>query len=240
MEKLQPLDCIFFAGESLLSKVIITAQKVVLSNGNFSHVGIIVNKKCMPSLNVKDENELYCYESYISNKNIGDVLDSERNEGVCGVQVRKLIDVIQHNFRENYTIAVSKLLVNPFDKKIEPVIETEIDYNSRIEKIKIILSKIHKKYYNTRYTINPFRLAAAAFKFCSCCRNGNFCIGENWVFCSQLVTEIYIALDILPKTIDSEQILPDELDTTVISRQKYPAILSRPVFLLQSDYEKLK
>lgn len=240
MENLKPLDCIFFAGQSLLSKVIIDTQKVVLSNGTYSHIGLIVNKKCMPSLNVKDENELFCYESYISSKNLNDVLDSERNTGISGVQVRRLIDVIKHNFNDKYVIAVSKLLINPLDKVILPTIETDVQYKNRVDKVCDIMTSIHKKYYNTKYTMNPFRLAAAAFKCCSCCRNGTFCIGETWVFCSQFVTDIYIALGILPKTIDSEQMLPDELESSVISRQKYNPILSKPVFLVQADYENLK
>ena len=88
------------------------------------------------------------------------------------------------------------------------------------------MDNLHKKYSNTLYQFNIFRLFAAAFK-CCCCFRESCCLGEDWVFCSQFSTIVYQKLGIFPDTIDSEQVLPDELSNPEISRERIPQCFSK-------------
>lgn len=211
---IQPLDCILFQGVTADSKLIMSTQREVIGVGNWSHVGIVVNRTCMPSLKVNDD-DLYIYES---NFPVPQVVDVERKRQIYGVQIRRLYDVFDYDFSQGYKIGICRLINNPFQKLKQ---ETQQEYNTRILVVQNIMKSLHKKYKNTLYQFNVCRLFAAAFNGC-CCFRENCCLGEDWVFCSQFTTIIYQHLGIFSNNIDCEQVLPDEICNPEISREHLP------------------
>lgn len=119
---IKPLDCIFFKGTELISEAIMIMERLTLGVGEWSHVGIVVNRDIIPGLNVKDD-DLYIWESTISSSSkliTGDpTLDAESGKGVFGVQVRKLKDVIKNSIKLGVKIGWGRLRNNPIFKKYD-------------------------------------------------------------------------------------------------------------------------
>jgi hypothetical protein len=212
-----PLDCIFFNTNSIYSSIIKKGQNIKIKNRDiknknniikqFTHVGIVINKKIMTNLRVNDNDELYLYESTISNKqneniNKKDIImiyndiinkyipinniepkDIEKNKCIWGVQIRKLKDVIKFNIINNDDVYWCKLKNNPYN-----------NINSYF-KINKIMNKIHYKFYHTKYQTNPINLMATVYYNCLPPIKKFFC-NNNKVFCSQFVCIVYNKLNI--------------------------------------------
>lgn len=221
---IRPLDCIFFKGTEVVSETIMELQRLTIGVGEWSHIGIVVNKDLIPSLNVKD-NSLYIWESTISSTNKliskDPTLDAESQKSVFGVQVRKLSEVLKNNLDTGVKIGWGKLKDNPIDKKIG---EDDMAFQTRIAFLKVKLQKLHKDNYHKNYTFNICRLLGAIFSCCSCMRS-SCCVGENWVFCSQLVSIIYQDIGVLNKSFDPEVIVPQDIATPQLSEEHLPFIL---------------
>lgn len=221
---IRPLDCIFFQGTEFVSKTIIQIEKLTLGIGEWSHVGIVVNKEVMPSLKVKDD-DLYVWESTISSRNklISEdpTLDAESNSPVFGVQIRKLKDVINNGLKSGVKIGWGKLINNPIDRFKD---EDEKIFELRLKVLQDTLDKVHKENYHRPYTKNICRLLAAMFTCCSCCRH-DCCFGEDWRFCSQFVSVVYKAIGVLSDVIDPETVVPQDIATPEVSEERLPKIL---------------
>jgi hypothetical protein len=222
---IRPLDCIFFKGNEEVSEAIVDLEKLTMGIGEWSHIGIVVNKDIIPSLNIKDNNELYIWESTLSSSNKllskDPTLDAESNKAVFGVQIRNLKDVINNNLKDKVKLGWGKLKNNPIDKMSE---EDDVNYQNRLSILKSLLSKIHQDNYHKPYTMNVFRLFSAMFNCCGCLRS-SCCIGEDWRFCSQLVSMVYQEIGVLSKSFDNEVILPQDLATPQFSEENLPTIL---------------
>ena len=230
---IKPLDAIFFKGTELVSKSIIKFQEIVLGKGEWSHVGLVINKSIMPSLNVKDD-ELYIWESTISSDNSlitnDPTLDAESQKPVFGVQIRKLSDVIANSNKNGVELGYAKLLDNPIDKKDT---ESEDEYKMRLYIIRNKLNALHKRYYHRTYEINICRLFAALLSCCFCCRS-SCCIGKRWKFCSQFVAIVYQNLGLLSNKFDAAVIVPQDLATPAYSEENLP-IMFDDIKKIESD-----
>ncbi len=214
--KIRPLDLIFFGGEQdAVSNFIRFSEKVFFGKGDFSHVGIVINKQFLPNLKLKEtfkeENTLYIWESSASSTNKliskDGVLDAETGKGIIGVQIRDLKKVIEGNNKLGVKLFWGRLINNPIDKLPE---ESKDTYEIRLNKIKSILNQTHVQYFQRSYEFNICRLMGAFFTCSSCCRS-ECCIGKRWMFCSELVTIIYKRLGILSNEWNPETTLPQEL-----------------------------
>lgn len=230
---IKPLDCIFFHGTEFISRMIIKMEEMTLGAGEWSHVGIVINKEMMPSLNVKD-NDLYLWESTISSKNklITEcpTLDAESGKPVFGVQIRKLKDVIDNNIRLGVKVGWGRLRDNPVERKYD-----ETNFDARICALKNILDRIHKENYHRPYAKNICRLFSAMFTCSSCCRK-DWCLGENWRFCSQFIVIIYKSIGVLSDEFDPEIVVPQDIATPEMSDEHIPKILDDVVILTSDNY----
>jgi len=227
LKNIRPLDCIFFKGTSFYSKAIIELDKITLGQSTtreWSHLGLVINKEMIPNLNVKD-NDLYIWESTLSSTSTllspDIVLDVESNEGVFGVQIRKLKDVIDNNLKIGVGIGWGKLINNPCYKLPN---ENENNYKNRLSLLKIKLNILHTKNYHRPYQTNIFRLLGSIFTKCSCCRS-SCCFGKKMVFCSQFVANVYESLGILPKKYNTRLIVPQDISNPEKSSDHLPKIL---------------
>lgn len=224
--KIKPLDCIFFKGTDVVSQTISSVEKIFLGSGDWTHIGLVVSKSLIPSLNVKD-NEMYIWESTMSTNNKlileNNTLDAESNSGVFGVQVRKLKDVVSKDMKNGVTVGWGKLINNPIDKKEN---EKNDEYLERISSLRKSLNILHSKYYHKSYAKNIFRLAGALSKCLYPCRS-KCCIGNDWVFCSQFVSIVYKEIGVLGLDIDTETVLPQDIATPELSEEKFNPIIEK-------------
>lgn len=218
--KVEPLDLIFFRGKECISSFISLSEKIVLGSGEWSHVGIIVNKKIITSLNVNEleknnsnvnvdsnSEELYIWESTFSSDNLlskDKTVDAETNRGQFGVQIRKLSDVLKNCVKNKIKVGIRKLLYNPF-----------IEEPSRKSELLETLNKLHQEYYRRGYPLNIFHVCNALCKFkCNLfCMKKNKNKNQNRVFCSQFVCIVLKRLKLLPDFVESDFVVPQELAT---------------------------
>jgi hypothetical protein len=232
IKDIKPLDCIFFRGTELVSTSIVLMEQLTMGRGEWSHVGIVINKETMPSLNVKDDC-LYVWESTMSSKYsivTGDnTVDAESNEAVFGVQIRKLESVVTNSLKLGVKVGWGKLICNPIDRKEN---ETDILFNQRIEMLHTILDDVHTANYHRPYTKNVFRLLAAMFTCGSSCCRKTCCPGENWRFCSQFVSIVYENIGVMDKSYDPETIVPQDLATPEFSEEGLPKIMNDVIHIM--------
>ncbi len=166
------LDLIFFSGTEIISRAIVLAEKIALGEGNWSHVGLVISKKHLTNLNIKNstvnkadsDDTLYIWESTMSSTNSlitsDPTVDAESNTGVFGVQIRPLNDVIINSLKSNVGIGWAKLLNNPLCEKID---ETDDIYKTRFDNSIKILNKLHETYYHKPYPKNIIKKTGVFF-----------------------------------------------------------------------------
>lgn len=232
IKDIKPLDCIFFRGTELVSTSIVLMEQLTMGRGEWSHVGIVINKKTMPSLNVKDD-DLYVWESTMSSKYsivTGDnTVDAESDNAVFGVQIRKLKSVVNNSLKLGVKVGWGKLISNPIDKREN---ETDILFHQRIEILHSLLDDIHVANYHRPYTKNVFRLLAAMFTCGSSCCRKRCCIGEEWRFCSQFVSIVYENIGVMDNSFDPETIVPQDLATPELSEEGLPKIMNDVIHIM--------
>jgi hypothetical protein len=151
--RFNPLDLLFFKGGDLPSKFIQLAEEIVLGDGMFSHVGILVSKDILPHLDVLEDDEWYVWEStmsiYIPHFQEDNVVNIETGKGKLGVQIRKLKDVIEsYTDEEKGTfVAWAPLKDNPWE---DSVIRATVVQRLR---------KVHENVHDLGYERNPVELS---------------------------------------------------------------------------------
>jgi len=225
---IKPFDVILFCGKSLVSHAIIGVQKYVYDTKvNWSHCGIVVNKRIMPSLKIDDPDldKLYIWESTLStgDPKSNHLKDVETGKYFLGVHVRDMNEIITNDLQQNVGIAWCNLINNPMDKKEN---ETDEIYNSRITQISLIVSELHIKYNHRPYDLNVFRMLGSLYPRVAILRS-KLCCGRSWIFCSELVSMVNKELGLYPATINSELVTPNQLmDASLSTSQKLPSIYS--------------
>lgn len=235
--QIRPLDCIFFKGTDFFSRGIATAEEAIVGKGEWTHVGIVINKRFMPSLHVADNNKLYLWESNISSRNkflnADPTLDAESKKPILGIQVRDLESVLKYSLTHGVKVGWGRLKNNPLVRREN---EWEVRYKRRLNSIRKVLDKLHIENYHRPYSKNICRLFAALLPCCSGCRNEG-CLGEDWRFCSQFVAIVYKSIGVLGKDVDPELVLPQDLATEELSHEGLPDILD-PVITIDESWIK--
>lgn len=233
-ERFSPLDLIFFKGDSTFSKIIGYLQTELLGNGDFSHVGILVNSEILPTISELKPGRWYVWEStfYTGGKN--DIADITTGQGKFGVQIRDLELVCKHYQKnEDCKVAWAQLINNPWK-----------DTSNREELAKKV-SSIHKLYGNRGYNVNVISLIASIFPCLRRARDNfhEFLIdglsvlsSENeqegfsgWLYCSQLVALIYQRLGLIAPEIDPNNVVP--VDFLGYDIDGLYAVVNNPIYI---------
>jgi hypothetical protein len=221
--QISDLDLIFFRGYDLVSKTIMEAEKLWLGDGNWSHVGLVISKRSLSTLNSNDPiDTLYVWESTMSSTDklitADPTVDIESGKGVFGVQIRKLEDVIQNTLKEGAGVGWSKLVNNPLKQRTE---ESDDDYTVRKAHIYEKLNELHEKYYHKPYPLNVFRIARGLFTCCICINP----VGtRKAVFCSEFVAIVYEALGIISRRFTPGEVIPVELENPELAEKKFQTV----------------
>jgi hypothetical protein len=169
----------------------------------WTHVGIVVNKHVMPNLKVNDDG-LYLWESTVSGNykdEVSKILDAELHQGILGVQIRPLEEVVQAYLNEKIVVGWAKLLHNPIFKTD---FESEEHFQKRFKNLQTKLNHVHEKSFASTYQLNPFRLIGTFWNWFSG-------VSNEMYFCSQFVSHVYESIGLLPKLIDTSKVTPIKL-----------------------------
>jgi len=200
---IKPLDMILFRGGEAISSTIRILEKLQTGNGDWSHVGIVVNTTILPNIPNGKSGKLYVWESTLSGDLNDGILNTE-GEVKFGVQFRELEKVVKgYNKNQKSLVAWAKLKNNPYRQLPGETIQV---YEKRFKELRDNLVKIEEEYGDKMYDANPFALLGSLYPKFRCLRKTvNF--GKDWLFCSELVATIYVQLGIL----DSEEINPADV-----------------------------
>lgn len=79
---IKPLDMIIVKGNSIYSGAISAVEKLFLDNGDWTHVGVVVDTTILPIKNGV-AGKLYLWQSTLSTKEDGNVETGKGKIGVC-------------------------------------------------------------------------------------------------------------------------------------------------------------
>ena len=218
--EIEPFDLIFLRGNGPISAGISYLQCKLLGNGDWSHVGIAITKKWIPSIRVSSENELLMFESGLSKDNAGtgseSVKDVETKKGQLGVQLKSLDELLQFT-APGREIGVAKLINNPIKKRDN---ESEGEYEERMKNLREKMIALHKRFQGRIYQVNCCHLLNAFCPYACCGCMKNCCaVAAGGVFCSELVAIILQEIGVMPKNFSADEILPMDIADSKISNE---------------------
>ena len=167
MEGIKPLAVLGFKGSGFFSNTVRRCQKIanpVMPNVDVTHVGMAVTTKVL-GIDLSDEGvsdeEILIWESTFSDKNLPDIED---HQGIFGVQLRRLKDVV-----ENYNggVIYRNLINEPTEKqliKAREVFRRERYKSYPVMLIPILLSAVFNIFIFLRKMLPDF---AKRNMFCS-------------------------------------------------------------------------
>lgn len=189
----KPFDLICFRTRTKASHFIELSQSLFFGETLGNHMGIVINKQVMPTLQVDDDDFYFWEATFPSHK--GEPVDIERKKPISGVQIRRLVDVINFHLNSGHIVGYVHLKKDPFKRLSLREIQERMD-------------ELHFTYCKRKYQQNPINFAATLL---FCCIPIKHTIGSpQGVFCSQFVATVYARLKLL-KCDDPELFSPQEL-----------------------------
>lgn len=197
ISRIRPLDLLVFYSGDLISVAVAKVQAKV-TGADVSHVGIAINRKACPALQVLDD-DMYIWESTISGILNDGVFNAETGRVTFGVQIRKLRDlIIAYSAKKTSNIGHAAL--------IRPVTLTL--------QLRQKMCALYERYNGQKYDLNPVNLLSAAFPSLRGVRKALNAVGiggSGWLFCSEFVTQVYMELGIIRCALNPKNILPADL-----------------------------
>ncbi len=238
IETIQPLDLLAFRGADFVSNFISNVEETFVGSGEFTHVGIVVNKEILPSIEQLEDGKYYVWESTMSSEYPGSgemAPDIISGKGRLGVQIRDLKDVVNsYTAVPDAYLAVCPLKNNPWLSSDKREIIKTIKY-------------IHDKYGRRTYELGCCQLFGSVFSICRPLRDNfqritvkdqqviiNFNINDEenntWLFCSELVALIYKKVGILSEDVDIRDVNP--MDLLGYDTDTHMDIVKEPIFIV--------
>lgn len=253
--KFTPLDLLFFRGTEILSNTISVLEAKMNGNGDFSHVGVLINSELIPTVPQLKPGRWYVWESTISStsvliENLTDgAVNVENGRGTIGVQIRDLEEVIGYYTKDGGKVAWGQLLNNPWT-------QTQ-DFPKQREDLIKRVCVVHKLVGTRTYDFNILALLASIFP---CLRKPRDVFNEimingysllvswklpsndvkadtsptpaGWLFCSELVAIIYQRVGVLAADVNPQNVVPiDFLGYDQDGKSGISKITQDPVYL---------
>lgn len=204
LQKARPLDIMFFKSNGSYAKAIKMVEIFkTYHQDTWTHVGLVINRQVMPNLKVQDD-ALYLWESSVSGNykdEVSQILDAESHQGIIGVQIRPLKEVVEGYLHEKCQVGWCKLLLNPIDKS---EFESKEHFETRYKELQRKLNLLHERSIGSLYQINPFRLLGTLWNWLSG-------VDNTMYFCSNFVVHVYEKIGLLPKQLDETRVTPIHL-----------------------------
>lgn len=207
--EIKPFDLILFNGDgftSALIKYVETKQSKV--KARYSHCGIAITRKMVKNIlhnhsPEDDDDDILVVEMTSSGKLAGDkTINLLTGKYKTGVQVRSLDSLLLNYPGKIYHAPLNN---NPFHylEFLSRNGTTSFIKDNAISKLKIIQNYVLRN-WNTKYQFNPLSLFASAIPYFRKLRKPD----PNKKICSEIIAEIYILLDILPKRVNPKNVVP--------------------------------
>jgi len=243
-----PLTLIAFRGGDAVSCLIRLLEKIQTGNGDFSHVGLLINSDICPFIPGLESNKIYVWESTMSARFFGlggdGVADPTNKKTRFGVQIRDLEELLPKYLQVDDTaVAFCNLVNNPWRQaEYETIFETV----QRRAKIVRDMKRLYKKYHRKTYEINCLQLCSAAVPGLRNVQKefGEKVVGgvkqifkmpelegddDDFVFCSEFVALIYQGLGIIDSKYKPHEAVP--VDFFGSDRDGIPRVTEGPVYL---------
>lgn len=172
-DKISPLDLIYFRGTEIVSDLIMKVSKLTTGEGGYSHVGLVVNRDLLPSVEALEPGRWYVWEAILSSSYIygtDGILDIETSKGFFGSQIRDLEDVILAHTAGGGDTGGVRTAALAGDGPSSSISWGELKDNpwnrGRAEQSRLrrIFYKIHQTYYHTPFDASPISCFGAPFK----------------------------------------------------------------------------
>lgn len=208
---MKPLDLLLFRGTEIVSQTIIYLTKKQQNKKNrkaiqYSHVALIISRELFDDPRLKP-GKLYTIEATYTGKNDDGVKNIE-GEPFFGVQIRPVADILRVYLKPHTKakLALAKMTHNPF-RDLPPG-------HPQLRHLQSVFTSWCKhKWEGLRYDANPLSLLASLY--CPLRRARDLLQRvlniDDWMFCSELVAVITKTLDLLPKTVETANVLPMDL-----------------------------
>jgi len=201
LQKIKPLDIIAFRGDEFVSDLIAKLENKILApelKEMYSHVGMVVTSEILDDP-LLEPGKLYIWEATMSGK-LGQNIYSIHHpkKMFLGTLVRPLKELLINYDKNNKAYYAWCPLRN----------YPRFDHAFRIR-----FSTLFKRYNNRPYDANPIALAASLFKICRPCRDSleKKLNTENWMFCSELIAQVFQDLQMIPRSVTSNNVVPMDL-----------------------------
>jgi len=200
MNSIRELDLIFFNKKHIWSDFITKIEEYDIGPTELkvSHVGIVLSNKILKHI---EYDGLMLFEAILSCDNCMDSMKIPDIGGryLLGVQLRRLDKILEI---DNKNCIIGTLINRP--ELTKDIIEQ--------------LNNYYNMYLYRPFQLNPFSCFGAIF---SCCRkiDQETQITPNSVFCSELVSIIYKAINVLPNMIEPKQMTPLDLAYLSLSNE---------------------
>lgn len=229
---LQSFDLVFFRGDDFISDFIAFLEKrelirskssVNISNDVYTHIGIIIKSDVLDDDRL-DKDKVYIWESTMSGR-LTDGVNNIDGKAYLGVQLRDFDEVMQHYDRPNDT----KIAVGYLSKEIRE----RWYYTSRPELLKSQFTKIFTGLNGIFYDANPVALfGSLSLPVCCCmrkCRDATDVANDEWLFCSELVANVFQTLMLIPPDVNPKNVIPmDFLGFDGDTSGRVPLIIEEP------------
>lgn len=201
LTQMKLLDIIAFRGDEFVSDLIAKLENKILApelKEMYSHVGIVISSDILDDP-LLEPGKLYIWEATMSGK-LGQNIYSLHHPGkmFLGTLVRPLKELLyQYDKNNKAYYAWCPLTTRPeFTKAFQ-----------------IKFTSLFKRYNNRPYDANPVALAASLFKICRPCRDSleKKLKTENWMFCSELIAQVFQDLQMIPHSVISNNVVPMDL-----------------------------
>jgi len=209
---LKDFDLVLFSSHDTVGSFIECLEKKQVGDGSFSHVGMIITNKTLRFRGLEDD-KLYIFESTMSG-NLTDGVKNIDNKTWLGSQIRDFDSVIKaYDANPTSAIAIRRIIDNPVDT---------MDINEVRER----MSYLYGKYNHILYTVDIPLLFFAMFPPLRKFRIKR--MEDKFMFCSQLVSKIYIEFGILPKECNAADVIPMDFvaqdQDNMVDRSKFDTI----------------
>lgn len=239
--KIQPFDLLAFKGGDIMSDLISVLEKYEFEVGTFTHVGMVVTSDILPKYKdfTLEKDKIYIFESTFT-YNVKGFTDGPPDvitkSGWFGVQLRDLEEVIpSYITNEKTEVAWCSLINNPYNESTK-------------KKLSKKFSKFFESYEGRFYEMDVESLLASMFP----CLRSIRSVRDNifvhlyqtfhlhglmkdsegpagWQFCSELVANVYQMIGIIPKSVNTKNILP--INFFGFDHEGIPSLVQNPIFI---------
>lgn len=194
--QVRPLDLVLFRGGDLVSGTIRYIQKRQLGHGDYSHVGVIVTTEVLDTHPKMLPGKRYILESTATGL-LGCGVKNIDGKAFFGVQITDFDELLEaYDTSRRTSVSIVHLRDRP-------------DYSD----VKPRLNAFWETMRGRSYEFNMWSMLSATFSFLRTYRAQMERVfgGGNWVFCSQLACMVYQACQLLPQSIESKDVVPEDL-----------------------------